>query len=300
MTIALFPGQGVQSAGMGNGLIDSAPDVFGTASDLLGVDIAELCTQGRAGSADLDSTRWAQPAVAVCGIAAFRVLSDRGDSFEAAAGHSVGEYAALVVSGALELSDALRLITVRAEATDAAGRAVPGGMAAVMRIDRAAVDRICTQQRVALAAENGPGQFVVSGPADRLKRAIEELAAAGAVSRRLDVSAPFHSPVMAPAAERLTEALDDVSFSAPRFDVWSPTTAAPVRTPDEIRAVLIDQLTSPVRWRETIEGLAERHGTVFHDIGPGKVVAGLTRRIVKEAEIRTLEDIFVRTSEGTE
>ncbi|MGH2758579.1 MAG: ACP S-malonyltransferase, partial [Actinomycetota bacterium] len=195
MTIALFPGQGVQSPDMGRGLTDASPDVFAAASDVLEVDVAELCTSGRSGEADLGTTRWAQPAVLVCGVAAFEILSRGGESFGAAAGHSVGEYAALVGAGAVSLTDALRIISVRAEATDEAGRSTPGAMAAVMRVDREVVDRICAREGVALAAENGPGQFVVSGPVAGLKRAIEALAAAGAVSRHLDVSAAFHSPV---------------------------------------------------------------------------------------------------------
>jgi [acyl-carrier-protein] S-malonyltransferase len=167
-----------------------------------------------------------------------------------------------------------------------------------MRVDRDVVDRICAQEGVALAAENGPGQFVVSGPVDSLKRTIEALAAAGAVSRRLDVSAAFHSPVMSSAAQRVKVALDEVSFAPPAFDVWSPTTAGPIRSADEIRGVLVDQLTKPVQWRETVEAVATRHGSTFCDLGPGRVVAGLTRRIVKGAEIRTLEDLLVTTSEG--
>ncbi len=298
MTIALFPGQGVQSPEMGRGLTDAAPEVFATASDVLRIDVAELCTQGRSGEADLNTTRWAQPAVLVCGVAAFEVLSRGGEAFTATVGHSVGEYAALVTAGALTLGDALGVITVRAEATDEAGRSTPGGMAAVMRVEREVVDRICAHEGVALAAENGPGQFVVSGPLDALKRTIEALAASGAVSRRLDVSAAFHSPVMASAADRISEALDGVSFATPKFDVWSPTTADVVRTGEQIRSVLIDQLTNPVRWREAIEAVATEHGPVFCDMGPGRVVAGLTRRIVKGAEIRTLDDLLVTTSEG--
>ena len=283
---------------MGRGLTEAAPEIFATASEVLGADVAELCTSGRSGEADLDSTRWAQPAVLVCGVAVFETLSRRGERFDAAAGHSVGEYAALVSAGAISLTDALRIISVRARATEDAGRSAPGAMAAVMRVDREVVDDVCAREDVALAAENGPGQFVISGPVDGLKRAIEALAAAGAVSRRLDVSAAFHSPVMASAVTPLTSAFDGVAFDAPRFDVWSPTTAAPVRTPEEIRGVLIQQLTSPVRWRETIEGVSTAHGSVFYDLGPGRVVAGLTRRIVKGAEISTLDDLLVTTSEG--
>lgn len=296
MSIALFPGQGVQSPGMGSVLVEAAPDVFVTASELTGVDFAELCTDGRSGDADLSVTRWAQPAVLVCGVAAYRVLVERGESFTAACGHSVGEYAALVAAGSLDLADALRLITVRAEATEEAGRAAPGGMAAVMRVDGATVERMCSDHGVALAAENGPGQFVLSGPLTELEAVVAALNEAGAVTRRLDVSAAFHSPVMSAAAPRLTRALGDVAFSAPDLDLWSPTTAGPLRKAEEIRNVLVAQLTSPVRWRETVEGLAERHGTVFCDLGPGRVVAGLTKRIVAAADIRTLDALLVGTA----
>lgn len=292
MTIALFPGQGVQSSGMGRGLVEAAPSVFETASGVLGVDVAELCLEGRSGSADLGTTRWAQPAVLVCSVAAFTALTRR-ESFTAVAGHSVGEYAALVASEALELPDALVLISARADATDDAGRALPGGMAAVMRIERDALEDLCAEHGASLAADNGPGQFVVSGPVDALERTIEAAGSAGAVCRRLEVAGAFHSPVMAAAAERLGAALDDVTFAPPTIELWSSTAAAPVSTPDEIRTALLDQLTSPVRWRQTIEGLAARVGAVFSDLGPGRVVAGLTKRIVKGAQIRTLDDLLV-------
>jgi [acyl-carrier-protein] S-malonyltransferase len=278
---------------MGRGLVETAPEVFRTASDVLGVDVVELCTDGTSGAADLSSTRWAQPAVLVCSVAAFQTLHDRDGSFAAAAGHSVGEYAALVASGAIGLTDALRLVSERADATDEAGRAVPGGMAAVMRIDRDQLARICADEGVALAADNGPGQFVISGPMEDLERAIAAADAAGAKCRRVDVSAAFHSPVMEPAGVRLATALDDVTLSEPRIDLWSSTTAGPVGRPDEIKRALIDQLTSPVRWTETVTRLSERHGKEFCDLGPGRVVAGLTRRIVEGAEIRTTEDLLV-------
>lgn len=298
MTIALFPGQGVQSAGMGRGLVDAAPETFRTATEVLGIDAVELCTEGSAAGADLSSTKWAQPAVLVCSVAAYRILTERNESFVATAGHSVGEYAALVASGVIDLEDALRLVRERADATDEAGRAVPGGMAAVMRIDRDELVRICEEHGVALAADNGPGQFVISGPVGALEGAIEVANAAGGKSRRVEVSAAFHSPVMAPAVSRLSTALDDVTLREPQIDVWSSTTAGPVRSGDEIRRALLDQLTSPVRWTETVEGLAERYGASFRDIGPGRVVAGLTRRIVEGAEILTTEDLFV-TSGGS-
>ena len=293
MTLALFPGQGVQSAGMGAGLIDAAPGVFSTASDVLGVDVVKLCLEGSSGPADLTSTRWAQPAVLTCGVAAFRVLSERGKTFDAVAGHSVGEYAALVSADALDLTDALRLVAERAEATDEAGRATPGGMAAVMRIERDAVEAICAQHGVALAADNGPGQLVISGPTDALAHAVAACKEAGAACRQLDVSAAFHSPVMAPAAERLAAAFSDVRLVEPRIAFWSSATAQPVSKPDEIRRLLLEQLTSPVRWRETVNALAQRVGSAFCDLGPGRVLAGLVRRIVKGAEIFTAEELVV-------
>ncbi len=299
MTIALFPGQGAQSSDMGRGLVDVSPEVFGAASDALGVDVAELCIEGKTGSADLASTRWAQPAVVVCSVAAFRALAGKIGSWVAAAGHSIGEYAALVATDTLDLPDALRLVGERAEATDEAGRTTPSGMAAVMRIEQDAVARICEEHGVALAADNGPGQFVVSGPDESLTAALEALDAAGAKCRRLDVSAAFHSQVMAPAADRLRSALDQTTFSAPRFEFWSTTTAGPLREPEEIRAALLDQLTAPVRWRETVDGLAKRIGKAFCDLGPGRVVAGLTKRIVEGADIRTTQDLLAPATGGS-
>jgi [acyl-carrier-protein] S-malonyltransferase len=133
---------------------------------------------------------------------------------------------------------------------------------------------------------------------ERLDNAVEAASNAGGTCRRLDVSAAFHSPVMAPAAGPLKAALDETSFSAPSFEFWSSTTAGPVRAPEEIRKALLDQLTSPVRWRETVEGLAERIGNVFCDLGPGRVVAGLTKRLVKGATINTFQDFLVVPAGG--
>lgn len=298
MAVALFPGQGVQSPGMGAGLIEAAPEVFGAASDVLGVDVVELCLQGRSGDADLVSTRWAQPAVLACGVAAFRVLTKRGESFAAVAGHSVGEYAALVSAESLDLTDALHLVAVRAEATDDASRASPGAMAAVMRAERDDVERICASNGVTLAADNAPGQLVISGPVDGVARAVAAAEAAGAVCRRLDVSGAFHSPCMAAASDRLAVALDRTPFAEPTIEIWSSTTAQPVREPKEMRAALREQLTSPVRWRETVAGIAKRFGAVFCDLGPGHVVAALARRIVRGAEVRTVDEFLVAGAGG--
>ena len=287
MLVALFPGQGVQRAGMAGDLPERVPEVFATASGALGVDVAALCTQGAAGEASLDSTRWAQPAIVAVGVASWL---DAGLDARAACGHSIGEYTALVAAGAVGLADALDLVRLRAEAMDRAGTATPGGMAAVAKLDRDALEPICERTGVALAADNAPGQLVVSGAADALDAAVEAIAEAGGRCTRLEVAGAFHSPVMAAAAGELSEALERTTFTAPAFEVWSPTTTKPVNGAEEIRSALSAQLTGPVRFRETLLGLADRGGEVFIDLGPGKVVANLAKRTVEGAEIRAVGD----------
>lgn len=292
MTIALFPGQGVQAAGMDGGLASSAASAFEIASDVLGVDVATLCREGTSGQANLSSTRWAQPAVLTCSVAAFGVLRERGEAVSAVTGHSIGEYAALVAAGVLDLADAVRLVALRAAATEDAARATPGGMAAVMKAERSVIEEICREAGAALAADNSSGQLVISGAKDSLERAREALNAAGAICKVLDVAGAFHSPVMAPAAEPLAAALDDVDFCRPRIELWSTTTAGPIGEPAEIRTALLDQLVRPVLFRETVSGLAERFGTSLVDVGPGKIVGALARRIVPNAEVRFVADLL--------
>ena len=292
MTVALFPGQGVQAPGMDGGLASSASETFDVASDVLGVDVGELCRQGSAGDADLGSTRWAQPAVLTCSVAMFRALAERDERTEPVVGHSIGEYAALVAAESLDLADAVRLVALRAEATEAAAQATPGGMAAVMRIDRGRVEEICGDTGTSLAADNSAGQLVISGPLAALARARELATDAGATCRALDVAGAFHSPVMAPAAEPMARALEAVAISAPGLELWSATTAGRVSEPDEIRTLLIEQLTSPVLWRETVEELAAAHGPSFIDVGPGRVVGALAKRIVGGADVRFAADLL--------
>jgi [acyl-carrier-protein] S-malonyltransferase len=277
---------------MDGGLTSSASGIFDIASGVLGVDVGELCRQGTSGAADLGSTRWAQPAVLTCSVALFSALQEREEHAAAVVGHSIGEYAALVATGSLDLADAVRLVALRAEATEAAAEATPGGMAAVMRIDRRRVEEICAQAGTSLAADNSVGQLVISGPLAAVARARDLATDAGATCRALEVAGAFHSPVMAPAAEPMTRALAEVPICAPRLELWSATTAGPVTEPDEIRSLLIDQLTSPVLWRETVESLAARHGPAFIDIGPGRVVGALAKRIVGGADVRFAADLL--------
>jgi len=292
LTIALFPGQGVQAPGMDGGLTDLAAEVFATASQVFEVDIAELCREGSSGEATLTSTLWAQPAVLTCGVAAFRALSERGETFTAVAGHSVGEYAALVTAGTLDLADALRLIALRAKATEDAVRLNPGGMLAVMRIERDVVEAICSKTGAALAADNSSGQLVISGSHDSLQKAQAAAEEAGAKCRTLEVAGAFHSPAMSPAAAPLSAALSDVNFRSPEIEIWSATTAAPMSDPARIRQVLIDQLESPVRFRETLESTGAEHGNSFIDMGPGRVVGALAKRVVRDADIKFIADLL--------
>ncbi len=277
---------------MDGGLTDFSAEVFATASDVFDVDIGELCRRGSSGGATLSSTLWAQPAVLTCGVAAFRALSERGETFTAVAGHSVGEYAALVTGGALDLADALRLIALRAKATEDAARLNPGGMLAVMRIERDVVEAICGNTGAALAADNSSGQLVISGSSDALQKAQAAAEEAGAKCRTLEVAGAFHSPAMHPAAAPLAAALSNVKFSPPEIEIWSATTAAPLGDTARIRQVLVDQLESPVRFRETLERASSKHGSSFTDLGPGRVVGALAKRVIKDADIKFIAELL--------
>jgi [acyl-carrier-protein] S-malonyltransferase len=281
------------------GLAASCPDVFAVASDVLGIDVAALCRDGSSGQADLSSTRWAQPAVLVCSVASFRALVARGERFDAVLGHSVGEYAALVSAGAIELADAVSLIALRAGATEDAAALTPGGMAAVMRAERALIEEICTSTGASLAADNSAGQLVISGPIDAVEAAKEQLSAAGAAVRTLEVAGAFHSTAMQPARDAVAAALEGIAIGSPKLDLWSSTTAARVTDATGIRDLLIEQLTSPVLWRESVEAIAQEYEHEFIDIGPGKVVGGLAKRIVAGAQPRFAVDILAPSHSGT-
>lgn len=293
MPIALFPGQGVQAPGMDRGLVETVPDVFETASDLLGIDVAGLCQSGATADASLASTRWAQPAVLVCSFAAFRELADHGQTFTTVTGHSVGEYAALVACEALTFPDALRLIAKRAELTAEISAATSGAMAALMRIQIGDAVALCEQMGVSLAADNADGACVISGGSDRIEAAITAAAATRSVARRLDVDGAFHSPLMAPAGDALSEVLSSMDVRPPAIAFWSSTTASRLEDPEAIRNALVQQLTGCVRWRETLLGIAGEEGSdEMIDIGPGRVVGTLARRIVPDATIRYADDLL--------
>lgn len=284
----LFPGQGSQTVGMGADLFDAMPDLLGPAADeVLGWSLRSRCLDGP--EEELTRTEYAQPALFAVSSALWRALSAALPAAPvAAAGHSLGEYTALAAAGALGFHDGLRLVAERGRAMAAAAAASPSGMAALIGGDDAAADTLAAACRAAggrlwVANRNAPGQVVVAGGHDDLAWASEHAAAHGV--RRvipLKVAGAFHSPLMAPAAEALQRAVSAAAFSAPSIPVWANATARPHGA--DIGAGLIAQLTAPVRFVETLQGMASEGVTTFVHVGPGDVTAGLARKSVEGAE----------------
>jgi [acyl-carrier-protein] S-malonyltransferase len=258
----LFPGQGSQTDGMDQGLRDDASMARGL--DLLGFDPFARLHEG---------TRFQQPALFLVSVAAW----ERSDVAAplAAAGHSLGEYAALVAAGAIDFDDAVQLVALRGDAMARAGEARPGSMVAVLGEDDDEVRAVAHEHGLTIANDNAPGQLVLSGPLD----AIEAVDGGPLRTRRLDVSGAFHSPLMAPAAEELATALEEIDVRAPRFPVISNGTAAPFA---DVRAELVENLLSPVRWRETVAVLRDLGADDFVELGPGRILSGLVKRILRE------------------
>ena len=290
----LFPGQGAQAVGMGKDLaqaFDVARDTYREADDILDSPLSQLCWEGP--EDQLTRTRNAQPAILVHSVASLRVLhallGDDASSLGivAAAGHSLGEFSAHVAAGTLSFADGLRAVRTRGDLMYEAGLERPGTMAAVLGLDDERVREVCatisTDESVCVAANlNSKGQVVVSGDVDAVERAREALSEAGA--KRvvpLNVSGAFHSPLMQSAREGLAAALADTAMTAPAFPVVSNVLAEPVDDPALARDLLVQQLTSAVRWAESVGTLVGLGVTEFIELGPGTVLAGLNRRNAK-------------------
>lgn len=286
----LFPGQGSQALGMLSALADAHPAVretFAEASAAIGLDLWALAQQGP--EAELNRTINTQPALLAAGVACWRAWCAAGGAEPAAmAGHSLGEYTALVCAGALSLADATRLVRERGRLMQEAVPEGQGAMAAVLNADLAVLAEVCAQ--VATEAEpvvpanlNAPGQIVLSGAAAAMDRALAELAKRG-VKRaiRLPVSVPSHSPLMRGAAERLSAFMADIAFAAPRIPVVHNADVASHADPAAIRAALALQLHAPVRWIESVQALAARGARRAVECGPGKVLTGMVKRIAPE------------------
>ena len=297
MRAFVFPGQGAQAIGMGKALADTYPAaraVFDEVDEALGEALSALIWEGDI--ADLTLTENAQPALMATSIAALRALEAEGGGIDAAycvAGHSLGEYSALCAAGALSLSDTARLLKLRGKAMQQAVPVGEGAMAALLGLDFAAVTKIAADaagdQVCAAANDNDPAQVVVSGHRAAVERAIEAAKAAGAKrALLLPVSAPFHCALMAPAAEAMQAALADVEIHAPRVPVVANVRAEGVSDTGLIRALLVEQVTSSVRWRESIGWMVAEGVTEFYEIGAGKALSGMIRRIARDSTCRAV------------
>lgn len=288
MKAYIFPGQGSQFTGMGLDLYESNPAakaLFEKADAIMGFSISEIMFRGS--DEQLRQTNVTQPAIFIHSVIQAIVMGDRFMP-DMAAGHSLGEFSALTAAGALSFEDGLRLVMERAEAMQAACEAVPGTMAAILNLEDAVVEKICAETTgvVVAANYNCPGQLVISGEIEAVKAACEKMLAAGAKrALLLPVGGAFHSPLMEPARTRLASAIEKTNFNTPRCAVYQNVTAMPHRNPEEIRKNLIAQLTAPVRWTQTVEHMAADGATSFTEVGPGKVLQGLVKKIHREAEI---------------
>lgn len=287
MNAYIFPGQGAQFTGMGLDLYENSPlaqDLFEKANEILGFPITDIMFEGSA--EDLKETKVTQPAIFLHSVILAKTL---GDSFkpDMVAGHSLGEFSALVAAGALTFEDGLRLVSQRALAMQKACEIQASTMAAVLGLDDDVVEKICaTTEGVVVAANyNCPGQLVISGEVEAVNAACEALKAEGA--RRalvLPVGGAFHSPMMEPAREELAAAIENTTFSKPNCPIYQNVTASAVTDENEIKANLISQLTAPVRWTQSVKQMIADGATHFTEVGPGKVLQGLVKKINSEAE----------------
>ncbi len=300
MVTFLFPGQGSQSSGMGKALSDAseaARRTFEEADDALGMKLSSLCFEGP--EAALKRTEITQPAILTTSVAAWRALAEARGGLKPTftSGHSLGEWSALVAVGALAFADAVKLVQARGRFMQEAVPQGEGAMAAVIGLAPERIAEICAQAReatggvVAAANFNSPEQTVISGAAGAVKDASERCQAAGA-SRvmPLPVSAPFHCALMKPAADRLAEALAPITVRAPSAPVVTNVEATPNSDPGRVKGLLIDQVTAPVRWVEIVRYLVDQGETDCIEIGPGRVLMGLARRIDRKLKVHSVQD----------
>ena len=290
----VFPGQGSQFIGMGKALYESNPvakELFDRANTILGFDISEVMFNGT--DEALKQTNVTQPAVFLHSVIAYKTL-EHGIP-DMVAGHSLGEFSALVANGVLDFEDALKLVSIRAAAMQKACELVPSTMAAVLALADDMVVRICaevmseTNEVVVAANYNCPGQLVISGCVKGIEIACERMKAAGAKRALvLPVGGAFHSPLMAPAREELAAAIEATNFANPICPVYQNVVAAAVTDPTAIKQNLINQLTGAVKWTQTVEQMVADGATHFTEVGPGKVLQGLVQKVYKEAVVNGL------------
>lgn len=296
MIAFVFPGQGSQYPGMGKDLAERFPvarQVFEEADDALGFPISRLCFEGPA--EELQLTENTQPAILAVSVAAFRALESTGAPAPAfVAGHSLGEYSALVAAGVLDLSDALRTVRARGRYMQEAVPVGAGAMAAVLGGELGDVERVCAEASAdevcSVANINSPGQLVMAGNTAAVDRAIELLKGVAKRVIRLNVSAPFHCALMKPAQDRLAQDLERLKFSEPKFPVVTNVDARITTAPGELRDSLIRQVSAPVRWVESMQLLVQNGVETVIEVGPGKVLSGLMRQTSRDTKSLNVED----------
>ncbi|RXQ96760.1 [acyl-carrier-protein] S-malonyltransferase [Ancylomarina salipaludis] len=287
MKAYVFPGQGAQFVGMGKDLYENSElgkELFDKANEILGFNITELMFNGT--DEDLRQTKVTQPAIFLHSVILAKTL---GDDFkpEMVAGHSLGEFSALVANGALSFEDGLKLVSQRAMAMQKACEVEPSTMAAIIGLDDETVERVCAEieEIVVPANFNCPGQLVISGSMKGIEIACEKLKEAGAKrALPLNVGGAFHSPLMEPARVELEEAIKNTTFSTPTCPVYQNVNAKPVSDPEEIKKNLVAQLTAPVRFTQTMVNMIADGASSFTEVGPGKVIQGLVKKVDRKME----------------
>ncbi len=293
MKAYVFPGQGAQFVGMGKDLYEQSPlakEMFEKANEILGFRITDLMFEGT--DEDLRQTKVTQPAIFLHSV----ILAKNIDDFkpEMTAGHSLGEFSALVAAGALSFEDGLKLVSQRALAMQKACEVEPSTMAAIVGLEDNVVEEVCASiDDVVVAANyNCPGQLVISGSIEGVDKACEKLTEKGAKrALKLSVGGAFHSPLMEPARAELAKAIEETNIVAPVCPVYQNVNALPFTDPAEIKKNLIAQLTAPVRWTQTVENMLADGATHFTEIGPGKVLQGLIKKIDRNAEAVSISSL---------
>lgn len=289
-TAYLFPGQGSQSVGMGKDHYegnDHFASLVDRANDVLGFDLKAIMFEGP--EEKLKQTEFTQPAIFLHSVALYSTLNAAPDMV---AGHSLGEFSALVACGALQFDDALKIVRRRGELMQQAGESNPGTMAAIIGMDDEAVEKVCAQatekigKEVIAANYNCPGQLVISGDVDAVEKAVELAKEQGCrLAKVLPVSGAFHSSLMQPAYDGLKDGLESLDISEPNCPIYSNYTAEPTTDPEEIRSNVLNQLLNPVRWTQTLKNMKANSADSFVEVGPGRVLQGLVKRTLNEVKI---------------